>query len=376
MGALPNATYIGFTGTPIDRTAYGKGTFKIFGGDDPKGYLDKYSIRESVADGTTVPLHYALAPNDLRVDRETLEQEFLDAGRAGGRQRRRGTEPGSRAGGDAQEHAEEPGPGRAGRRVRRPSTSAPTSSRWATRRSWSAVDREACCLYKGPSTSTCRRSSRRSSSAGGTERPGRAAQASTSPRTRRSAVRKAFRKPGRAAEDPDRHREAADRLRRPDPLLHVPGQADAGPRAAPGHRPRQPPLRGRRGPAQALRVRARLRRHLREAGEGAGLRLRGRGGGRRGARRAQRAVRASSWREGRTKYLPIPQGKSGDKAVEAVLEHFRDKESAQEFYAFFRELEELYEILSPDAFLRPLHRRLQPTDGDVPAAPGQLRARA
>ncbi|MGH7180121.1 MAG: type I restriction endonuclease, partial [Tepidisphaeraceae bacterium] len=28
MGALPNATLIGFTGTPIDLTAYGKGTFK------------------------------------------------------------------------------------------------------------------------------------------------------------------------------------------------------------------------------------------------------------------------------------------------------------------------------------------------------------
>jgi type I restriction enzyme R subunit len=77
MGALPRATYLGFTGTPIDRTAHGKGTFKVFGGGDEKGYLDKYSIRESVEDGTTVPLHYALAPNDLRVDRATLEQEFL-----------------------------------------------------------------------------------------------------------------------------------------------------------------------------------------------------------------------------------------------------------------------------------------------------------
>ena len=47
------------------------------------------------------------------------------------------------------------------------------------------------------------------------------------------------------------------------------------------------------------------------------------------------------------------QGKKGDKAVEAVLEHFRDKEKREEFYGFFRELEELYEILSPDAFLRP-----------------------
>jgi type I restriction enzyme, R subunit len=84
MGALPNATYVGFTGTPVDRTAHGRGTFKVFGAEDEQGYLDKYSIRESVADGTTVPLHYSLAPNDLRVDRETLEREFLDLAEAEG----------------------------------------------------------------------------------------------------------------------------------------------------------------------------------------------------------------------------------------------------------------------------------------------------
>lgn len=78
MGALPNATYIGFTGTPIDKTEQGKGTFKVFGVDDPSGYLDKYSIAQSVEDGTTVPLNYSLAPNELRVDRETLEKEFLN----------------------------------------------------------------------------------------------------------------------------------------------------------------------------------------------------------------------------------------------------------------------------------------------------------
>jgi type I restriction enzyme R subunit len=78
LGALPNATYIGFTGTPIDKTTYGKGTFITFGIDDPPhGYLDKYSIAESIADGTTVPLHYTLAPNELLVDKETLEKEFL-----------------------------------------------------------------------------------------------------------------------------------------------------------------------------------------------------------------------------------------------------------------------------------------------------------
>ena len=84
MGALPNATYIGFTGTPIDKTAYGQGTFKTFGKDDPQGYLDKYAIAESIEDGTTLPLHYALAPNDIRVPREQLEQEFLALAEAEG----------------------------------------------------------------------------------------------------------------------------------------------------------------------------------------------------------------------------------------------------------------------------------------------------
>ena len=77
MAALPNATYIGFTGTPIDKLSQGKGTFKVFGVDDEQGYLDKYAIAESIEDGTTVPLNYALAPSELQVDRETLEGEFF-----------------------------------------------------------------------------------------------------------------------------------------------------------------------------------------------------------------------------------------------------------------------------------------------------------
>jgi len=84
IGALPKATLIGFTGTPIDKTAYGKGTFKIFGKEDDKGYLDKYSIRESIEDETTVPLKYALAPNEIRVPREQLEKEFLSLAEAEG----------------------------------------------------------------------------------------------------------------------------------------------------------------------------------------------------------------------------------------------------------------------------------------------------
>ena len=84
VGALPNATYIGFTGTPIDRLSKGKGTFKVFGCDDEQGYLDKYSISESIDDQTTVALNYALARSDLLVDRETLEVQFLQQADAEG----------------------------------------------------------------------------------------------------------------------------------------------------------------------------------------------------------------------------------------------------------------------------------------------------
>jgi type I restriction enzyme R subunit len=77
MAGLPNASYIGFTGTPVDKTAYGRGTFKTFGCEDDKGYLHKYSIKESIEDGTTLPLFYNLAPNDMLVPYELLEREFL-----------------------------------------------------------------------------------------------------------------------------------------------------------------------------------------------------------------------------------------------------------------------------------------------------------
>ena len=77
MAAVPNATFIGFTGTPIDKTVYGRGTFKTFGIDDQQGYLHKYSISDSIEDGTTLPLFYGMAPNELLVPKEILEKEFL-----------------------------------------------------------------------------------------------------------------------------------------------------------------------------------------------------------------------------------------------------------------------------------------------------------
>jgi type I restriction enzyme R subunit len=84
MAGLPNATYLGYTGTPIDKTAYGKGTFKTFGCEDDQGYLHKYSIADSIEDGTTLPLYYQLAPNEMLVPHETLDKEFLSLAEAEG----------------------------------------------------------------------------------------------------------------------------------------------------------------------------------------------------------------------------------------------------------------------------------------------------
>jgi len=77
MAAVPNATLIGFTGTPIDKTAQGEGTFKIFGVDDEQGYLDKYPISESIADQTTLPIRHSMAPSEMLVPAEQLEKEFF-----------------------------------------------------------------------------------------------------------------------------------------------------------------------------------------------------------------------------------------------------------------------------------------------------------
>ncbi len=49
--ALPNATYIGFTGTPIEKED--RDTQQVFG-----NYIDVYDIAQAVIDGATVPLSY------------------------------------------------------------------------------------------------------------------------------------------------------------------------------------------------------------------------------------------------------------------------------------------------------------------------------
>jgi type I restriction enzyme, R subunit len=79
MAALPNATFIGFTGTPVSKVAKGKkGTFETFGEvSDTQLTLDKYSTADSVKDGTTLKLNYQFAKSEFLVPKEILEKEFL-----------------------------------------------------------------------------------------------------------------------------------------------------------------------------------------------------------------------------------------------------------------------------------------------------------
>lgn len=69
--ALPNATYIGFTGTPIEGTDVN--TPQVFG-----NYIDRYDIKDAVTDGATVRIFYEsrLAKVNLEEEGRKLIEEF------------------------------------------------------------------------------------------------------------------------------------------------------------------------------------------------------------------------------------------------------------------------------------------------------------
>jgi type I restriction enzyme R subunit len=52
-------------------------------------------------------------------------------------------------------------------------------------------------------------------------------------------------------------------------------------------------------------------------------------------------------------YLALVTRKFNDKDLDNLIEHFRDKERRKELFKEYKEIEMLYEIISPDAFLRP-----------------------
>ena len=64
--ALPNASFIGFTGTPIEATDVN--TPEVFG-----NYIDIYDIAQAVEDKATVPLYYESRLAKLEIDEDELE---------------------------------------------------------------------------------------------------------------------------------------------------------------------------------------------------------------------------------------------------------------------------------------------------------------
>ncbi len=69
--SLPNAKFIAFTGTPIDKE--NKSTLHEFYGGD---YIDKYTIKQSVADGNTLPIFYETGLSKFFINKEELDAEF------------------------------------------------------------------------------------------------------------------------------------------------------------------------------------------------------------------------------------------------------------------------------------------------------------
>ena len=65
--ALPNAMFIGFTGTPISERD--RDTEEVFG-----DYIDVYDMTQAVADGVTRPVYYESRVIKLNLDDETLKQ--------------------------------------------------------------------------------------------------------------------------------------------------------------------------------------------------------------------------------------------------------------------------------------------------------------
>lgn len=65
--ALPNATFVGFTGTPVE--ANDKDTRAVFG-----DYVSVYDIQDAVDDGATVPIYYESRLAKLDINRVEIEQ--------------------------------------------------------------------------------------------------------------------------------------------------------------------------------------------------------------------------------------------------------------------------------------------------------------
>jgi len=351
MGALPNAAYIGFTGTPIDKTAHGKGTFKVFGIDDPPhGYLDKYGIAESIEDGTTVRLHYTLAPNELKPDRQVLEKEFLNLAEAQGisdietlnrvldkavtlKNMLKNKERMQNVAAFVVKHFKD------------------YVEPMGYKAFLVAVDREACALYKKELDKLLPKdySEVIYSPFHGDEEPLKEYHLSEEQEKR---IRKAFRQPDKnpkilivteklltGFDAPILYCMYLDKPMRDHVLLQAIARVN---------RPYED-TEGRKKTSGFVLDFVGIFDNLEKALSFDSTDISG----------IVKDIEILKQRFSemikiaRTNYLTLIKGKTKDKAVEAVLDHFRNDKARQEFYEFFKEISAIYEILSPDSFLRP-----------------------
>ncbi len=351
MGALPNATYIGFTGTPIDKTKHGTGTFVIFGKDDPPhGYLDKYGISESIEDGTTAPLHYTLAPNELQVDKETLEKEFLNIKDAEGisdieelnnilekavnlknmlKSRDRISKIAEFIAKHYKEYIEPMG----------------------YKAFVVAVDREACALYKEELDKHLPEEYSKVVYSSSNNDPPELKKYHIS-EDEEQRIRKAFRKPDELPkilivtdklltgfDAPILYCMYLDKPMRDHILLQAiarvnrPYEDDTGWKKPCGF------------VLDFVGIFDKLEKALAfDSTDISGIVQ---------DINVLKESFAQKIENGRNNYLSIIRGNSPDKKIEAILEYFRDEEKRHEYYQFFSDLSDMYEIISPDAFLRP-----------------------
>ena len=353
VGALPNATYIGFTGTPINKIAHCKGTFIVFGKDDPKGYLDKYSIAESIEDKTTVKLHYTLAPNELRPKKEILEKEFLSLAEAEGisdietlnkvlekavrlknmlknRQRVRNIAKFIKR--HFMEYVEPMG----------------------YKAFLVAVDREACALYKKELDKILPKEYSEVIISPAQNDPPELAKYHYS-KEKEKRIRKAFRKADKLPkilivteklltgfDAPILYCMYLDKPMRDHVLLQAIARVN---------RPYEDED-GRKKPSGFVLDFVGIFDKLEKA-------LAFDSGDIKDIEKVVRDIKVLKERfkeliqKAKKEYLSLIKRKTKDKAVEIILKHFRDEEKRQAYYEFYEELADVYEILSPDAFLRP-----------------------
>ena len=353
MGAIPNATFIGFTGTPIDRSTHGQGTFVTFGRDDSEngGYIDKYSISESIEDKTTLKLHYALADNYLLVDKETLEKEFLDLSESEGvsdveqlnkvlekavtlRNMLKNRERIKKVAAHTAEHFTE------------------NVEPLGYKAFLVAVDREACTFYKEELDKLLPTRYSEVVYSGAHNDAEHLAKYHLDDEAEKR-IRKAFRNPGKQPkilivteklltgfDAPVLYCMYLDKPMRDHVLLQSIARVN---------RPYEDKDTGRKKPCGVVIDFVGIFGNLKKAlafdsadidGIVDDIEL----------LKEEFAEKMEQVRKG---YLKIWKGKTADKAVEAVLDYFRDEEEREELYGFFKYVRDMYDIISPDAFMRP-----------------------